>query len=291
MGEWTDRAPVDPARAKSGRVLTAGDYGVSDKEAGAIRNQIGGIQKQARGAVRLKRALASSIGSDGSVNIMDGAGKATTAVVTALDFLTAVGRQVTTAAKESGLDVSFGITDGAFAGKDLSNRKAALSYARNNDEAITAELGDTLPPSLRNSATARAEYYATLSQLVYARALTNEPGARQLSDADFKNAMAGMAGNTSDPETFRRVILGNVEADIEAFNDRMTALPRPVREGGMIVSADGMARYDEQMAEFQKEFGVETFGSALNPVLDTRTDDVVEGEETYEQRKQRLLGE
>ena len=125
--------------------------------------------------------------------------------------------------------------------------------------------GDLVPESLRNSGTQRAEYYATLTQLVYARARTNEPGARQLSDADFKNAMMGLAGTASDPETFRQVMMGNIVSDWQNFNDKFLALPDPVRNQNMVISRAGQANYEDTFVEFAQQFAGDSFGTAAAP--------------------------
>jgi hypothetical protein len=263
MAEVTSHVPLDPLRAsRASRTLTANDYGISDSEAKAFRSEAGAISQQMRGAIRMKRALADAIGQDGSLNIMDGAGKVTSAVTTALDFVGAAARQIELSIASAGGDTTVGITDGDFAGQNLQGRGAARSYAKENLEDLDGLMRDMVPPHLRNNAIQRAEFYATLTQLVYARARTNEPGARQLSDADFKNAMANLAGNVSDPEAFRQVMMGNIMQDWQNFNDRYTALPAQVRDGNMVISAEGQRNYQESYDTFLREFGVGDFGSA-----------------------------
>ena len=279
MSEVTTHVPLDPLRAQSRRVLTANDYGISDSEAKAFRAEAGAISQQMRGAIRMKRALADAVGNDGSLNIMDGAGKATSAVTSVLDFVSASARQIELSIASAGGDTSVGITDGDFAGQNMGSQSVSRQYARDNLKELDGLMQDLVPEHLRVNATQRAEFYATLTQLVYARARTNEPGARQLSDADFKNAMANLAGNVSDPETFRQVMMGNIMQDWQNFNDRYTALPDQVRNGNMVISAEGQRNYRSAYDEFLREFGMGTFGNAgavSDELLNARGDQAAE---------------
>lgn len=303
MGDYTTYIPK---QFKAGRPLTAGDLGVPDIEAKALRQRSNSIQQQMRGAVRMKRALAKSIGEDGGVNIMDGSGKATTVVTKTLDFLSSTARQVEQAARDIGIITKPILSDGDFAGKNLQNPIIAKRFAKTlvgTDEqqsAFDIAMGDLVPKNLRKNATQRAVYYATLTQMVYARARTNEPGARQLSDADFRNAMVGLAGTVSNPEAFRQVMLGNIEADVQGMIDAITQLPDLVRTQHMVISKAGMDRFNDQLADFRLEFG-EDFGTAPDPtqaLLDSPSEepapvrsveDIISTPSTIEDRRKSVL--
>jgi hypothetical protein len=49
-------------------------------------------------------------------------------------------------------------------------------------------------------------------------ARANEPGARQLSDQDFKKALEQIGGAAADPERLRRVVFSNLRRKLDGFD-------------------------------------------------------------------------
>ena len=262
-GELTTFRPLDHKRGVSGRPLTALDYGISKREAGAIRDMSAATTKMMRGSVRMKEAIEDSYESLGFVGLMDGPGKLTGAAVKTIDFLTNTGKQIE-AAMGWNDPVTVKTEGGDLSG--LDKRGSSMTYARANLEELDNMMQSMVPENIRGSERARQEYYATLVQMVYAKARANEPGARQLSDADFKNAMMAMAGSVSDPEAFRRVTYGNILEDVAHLNTIITNLPDPVRDGYMIISKKGTDAFYQELERFESEFGpTQPFGTAEQP--------------------------
>lgn len=251
-------------RGGSGRQL------VTNSEAAGYRKQRTAVIRQMDAAVKMKRALMDAAAAgDGTINILGGAGKGLSFVSRIVDGLSAVGRVMEQDWIDKGKQVQpVAIKDGDFAGRDLTNKGSAAEYAQANrselDSVMRANgVWDILPEHVRQQASAREQYYAVLTQMAYAQARTNEEGARQFSDADFKNAMAQLAGNTSDPETFRKVIFGNVESNITNFISNLNGLPSSVPLSDIIGPA-GMKELNDKFAEFETEFSGD-WGSAAQP--------------------------
>jgi hypothetical protein len=158
------------------------------------------------------------------------------------------------------------LTSGSGAGKNLTGKGSAMAYAKANMNSLDEfakqnGVWDIIPPNIRENDRARQEYYATLTQIVYARARANEPGARQLSDNDFKNAMMGLAGATNDPEAFRRVMYGNVMEDVRATRLAYGLMPDRLQQPGVILGSRGLADWEKDINAFYDEFGGAGFGA------------------------------
>jgi len=80
-----------------------------------------------------------------------------------------------------------------------------------------------VPQQLANRA---AEWKSMVIQLAYAVARAEEPGARQLSDTDFKNAVIQLGGASANPQTLMAVLLNNLslrERDFLNMADQVSA--------------------------------------------------------------------
>jgi hypothetical protein len=84
--------------------------------------------------------------------------------------------------------------------------------------------GIALPASVSDNATKAASFKAGIVRLAYAVARANEPGARQLSDRDFKNALDIIGGAASNPEQLATVIRQNLPSNLEEFQINVTSL-------------------------------------------------------------------
>lgn len=85
------------------------------------------------------------------------------------------------------------------------------------------EEGIRIPEGL--TANAASEYRSAVVQLAYAVARANEPGARQLSDTDFRNALQEIGAESADAEKFQSVIRSNLYRKLALIkNDRQHVL-------------------------------------------------------------------
>lgn len=257
-GDITMYPPQDPTGAGGGKVDVFAQR--------ALRQKMEATAAQARGAVRMKRQLEESIDATGQVTIMDGSGRIGSAIVKTIDVAVGVAAQVEAAFAEEGVKANDILTTGTGVGKNLSSRGSAMQYANKNLSSLDSfakdnGVWDLIPENIRQNDRARQEYYATLTQIVYARARANEPGARQLSDNDFKNAMMGLAGATNDPEAFRRVMYGNVLEDVRATKLAYGLMPDHLQKPGVILGQRGLEAWENDIDNFYREFGVQPFGA------------------------------
>lgn len=258
LGDYSIFPPPTPTNG--GKPLTANDLGISDREQKEIRDQVLSIGSMARGAVDMRDALAEVAARGAGVNIMDGTGKITGGAAKLMEIFGGVSRAI-----GASLDVQD--SDGRSQGI-LSNGPAAAKWTEKNFTDLDDRLFDLVPERLKDDERSRAKYYSALTRLTFAQARSNEPGARQLSDEDFKRALTQMAGNASDPEAFRGVMENNMKESVAAMRmrteiigpDRMRLI---VNDRGMNAMNQELERFDRA---FKKEFiGEEGFGSAANP--------------------------
>lgn len=121
-----------------------------------------------------------------------------------------------------------------------------------------------LPEGMDKTGDAAAEYQSAIIQLAYAVARSNEPGARQLSDADFKHALNEIGAAAASPERLRRVILKNFARKTqlvrESINQKgeiaesvgLTAEEGMTRILGKQTRKDKLERFEEVEARFGK---------------------------------------
>jgi hypothetical protein len=259
LGDFSIFPPPKPVGG--GRPLTANDLGISDREQKEIRDQVGAVGAMARGAVAMREALAESAQLGAGVNIMDGTGKITGAANKVLEIASGVARSI-------GATLDVQDADGQSQGI-LSQAPTAAKYVSRNFKELDESLFDLVPSHLRKSEVARAKYYSALTRITYAQARSNEPGARQLSDEDFRRSLVQMAGNASDPEAFRQVMQGNMNEAVDALTMRQKIIGRDRME--LIVAPGGLRAMDEELAKFRTSFG-QDFGSAAEPSPALTTD-------------------
>ena len=252
----------DPKEGFKNRRFTANELGVSDKEQGEIRTQSGSIQAQARAALQIHEALKDSIGINGTVDIMDGTGKVTGAVTKVVDTLGGMARLAgrTLTVTQDGSDDAKALLQGDTLG-------GATKYARDNFKWFSDNLGHLAPTG---DAQARAKFYSAVVRLTYAQARAHEPTARTLSDNDFKNAMTVVAGNLSNPESFRQVMIGNIAENVAALEDRRLdlggGLPADHENNvwSKILQPAGQKRFADTLAQFNEAYS-QPFGTAAVP--------------------------
>lgn len=143
---------------------------------------------------------------------LDGAGKITA-------FATDLGRT----AKSLGQTANFFTSIATGTDEQLRDGKgevvAAAIGSEKFNEAYSEEIAAIqFPAGVDKVGDAAAEYQSAIIQLAYAVARSNEPGARQLSDTDFRNALKEIGAAAADPERLRRVILANFARKADSIN-------------------------------------------------------------------------
>ena len=110
-----------------------------------------------------------------------------------------------------------------------------------------------VPQSIANDERAIQRYKAAVVQMAYAKARANEPGARQLSDADFKNAIQQIGANAADPEALRQVLFGDITRGVEDFQLWRAQIGE--NNATKIIQPSAMRMFDGAYSEFTEAFG------------------------------------
>lgn len=144
--------------------------------------------------------------------------------------------------------------------------KVSGEFSNLDDLAVKYVPLNLIPESIRDNARAASRYRAAIMQMVYVDARLEEPGARQLSDADIKNAMDRLGVNENDAvgvaQTFGASLdrrLATSATQYEYFQNRMshTTGDLPSNMEKSLGVADPVGR----ITEARKRVGT-AFGSA-----------------------------
>lgn len=120
-----------------------------------------------------------------------------------------------------------------------------------------------------------ARMQSKVMELAYAHARANEPGARQLSDADIANSLTIIGAGLTNPETMRRIFRDNVDMGRKSIQDDIAFIPQELQSA--VYTREGGRRMNEALAEWDeltldKDFGeAEAPGAGLRE-METATD-------------------
>lgn len=89
-----------------------------------------------------------------------------------------------------------------------------------------------VPEKFRNNAVQANRYKAAIMQMVYADARMNEPGARQLSDADIQNSMVRLGVNSEDPAAVVQVFQNNMLRRLDVAQHEFGAISNTLSNVG-----------------------------------------------------------
>lgn len=243
-GKYTTVRPKSPALAGT----RAQDFGISSTEAKQIRAHQRTLATQMRLATTMRDAMADAVAGSGTLEILDRGGKATRFVTRLVDTANSIGR---TGVKILEGDTQVGSIDGSEA--------SAKAYIKNNKEFFS---GITIPDTIRGDERAVERFQAAVVQMAYAKARAAEPGARQLSDTDFKNALNQIGAAASDPEALRQVLFGDIIRGVEDFDlIRDQISPEAYNS---IVKGPAQVQFRNEFDKFQTAFS-EPFGTAEFP--------------------------
>ena len=283
LGEYTTVRPDDPsANGGSG----TDRYVPTPTEQANIRASQRSIMTQMRLAGVMVDALVKSTDETGTIDIMDGAGKFQTFAVNLANNTNAVLRQG---------EKWIGLTDGdpndpnsKILGRVDGTISGAMNYVKSNAEYMNTFI--PIPDNIREGSVQAQRYQAAVVQMAYAKARANEPGARQLSDADFKNAIKQIGAAATDPEALRQILVDNVDGsgkEFEFWNKQIGA-----ERAAQIVGPEAMAEYNQERKNFDKKFE-KLFGTPEKPTgaVAPPPPEVTapDRQETPEERRQRIL--
>lgn len=92
---------------------------------------------------------------------------------------------------------------------DLNGEKETLRTLIERESGADLESFIQIPPGLKEAGIDAAEYQSMIVDLAYSIARANEPGARQLSDTDFRNSLKVIGAAAADPKKLLKVMMAN----------------------------------------------------------------------------------
>ncbi|MHC4372110.1 MAG: hypothetical protein ACYSW8_31275 [Planctomycetota bacterium] len=216
--------------------------------------------------------------------MLDGAGRLTAFSTDLADTIKSVGKTFNVAiARGSTDDLMAG--NGEIVATGINSKAFKESYA---DEISQIQI----PADIADIGDKAAEYQSAIIQLAYAVARSNEPGARQLSDTDFRNALKELGAAAADPERLRQVIFNNFKRKADSTArvvDRVGEIATTVgledewgksNVLGTTVRKDSVLRFDDTLSRFsalEEPLTELRTNSAINEVTispEARGDDV-----------------
>ena len=234
---------------------------IGTKEQGETRATAKSLAQTTRINNNILRMLGESAQRGEEINFLGGTGKG-------LNWVNNFVNNVKSAWREGGSSVGAyrtainigGVKDkeGGYEGGKSTTLKG---LAEDKDSETAQALGEAMS-ALGYSGNMANKYQSQVMELAYATARANEPGARQLSDADIANALKIIGTNASNPEAMRQIFRDNVSRAVKRHEDNIAAVPRDLR--GMIVSQDLEDRIQGELDTF-KELSSGEYGSAAKP--------------------------
>lgn len=261
LGKYTTTRPQRPPKADGGKETSVKDM-YTPSELAKLRTQMRDVMSQMRASLRIVDVMKESMSSTGSIDILGAAGSTSSFVTKVVDEVSAMARVINKAAgrpNPSGLTIE-GSGSLPFVDDDVTldgTLESAAEYAAGWTD------GDQwVPAAIRKDETQARRYKATLVNLAYAVARSEEPGNPRLSDDDFKRNLEQIASSTTNPETLRRVLLDRINASAEDFNVFMKQITPEVRRKSLAPAA--LEEYEALTAEFEDVFS-RPFGTAAHP--------------------------
>lgn len=134
-----------------------------------------------------------------------------------------------------------------------------------------AEFGDdiVLPQGVEENAADAARYRSAIMQAVYVDARLAEPGARQLSDADIKNAMDRLGVSSGNPQTIFSTLMQNFNSRTEGIRGSIDTIRGVGASSGLsrdkaetLIFGDDTVKILDASSESLDELGKSVFNVA-----------------------------
>lgn len=253
----TARPQVDPISSSTGangKRPTLQQRGMKSGEPAEMRENILAVQEQMEGAVQIYEIFREAAARGEGMHMLGAEGTLTTAYVRTIDTLQGIANQIGGAVT---------LTSGTSEGKDLGKHSEAMKYYKENRKSLERELAQWVPQNVRDNSEDAERYYSAMIRLTNARMRAVEPGARQMSDEDFRRAMRETAGATSNPNAFRQIMLNNVLADARKVKSRFDLLPDTI-EMSEIIDPKYYDNLVGRLDDFESIFSID-FGTSINP--------------------------
>lgn len=197
-GSWHTSRPMAPSQMGGGG--SGSRWTLTPTEAGFLRNSLQAVDNQLRKTIEIDD-LFLEFGKNPGQFIGD-VGKVTGFA----DRMVRFAENFADAIDPTGNGGDIRITDdGTNEGKtkyDLSSPAGRARYAREEAGYIRS----VLPANLARNAEMANRYQSLIVEFAYATARAQEPGAKALTDADFKRALAAIGGNLNNPTALRKIM-------------------------------------------------------------------------------------
>ena len=226
---------------------------------GKIRDTAKGLAQTTRINNNILRMLGESAQKTGEINFLGGAGKGVGWINSMVNnvksaFRTADGVSYAAPVNIGGVRQADGSYKG---GKNITMNGLAKDRDSETGQALSEAMG-----KLGYTGDMANKYQSQVMELAYATARANEPGARQLSDADIANALRIIGTNATNPEAMRQIFMDNVSRAVKKHKDNIASVPRDLRH--LIITPDLDDRMETELATFA-ELSSADYGTAEEP--------------------------
>lgn len=259
-GQWSSTRPQRPPAGRSGSGGNSGRW-TTTNEGRIMRDDIVNTTTQLRVGMEMFNLMSTMAQEYGSIEFLSSAGDITTFLnrfIGNVASLTRTGREMA---------IPFTNSEGDKVGNinPQDNRSLTRFINHPSNRTWMEELDADFNESTHLGETFRSaeEWKANVVRLAYARARAREPGARQLSDNDIQQARAELGAMTTDPESFRRIMLGGLGGDLEKLEQRLNLIPDADREG--MFGQKGLDDYYNLRQQFLDAYDTQGFGTAPAP--------------------------
>lgn len=259
-GEYFVTAPVDTTK---GQRYRPSDHGISTGTARYLQDYRSSIVAAMDNAVDQAAILQEAVKNGGTLEILNKAGDYTEGAATLVDNIAALGRVIekATARNEGTTPEEQRLTVAGVQG-DLSTEDAARKWAEANGAWINS-LEDYMPESVRKTSEARTRWGANMARTGYVIARMEQPGARQISNDAFKNAVQSTAMMSTNPEAFRRVTQDAIEAKVREFRSYLRGFHPEALES--VYGPDAMNDFENSYNNWSRVYNQQGFGAAGAP--------------------------
>lgn len=242
-GSWHTSRPMAPSQLGGGG--SGSRWTLTPTEAGFLRNSLQAVDNQLRKTIEIDD-LFLEFGKNPGQFIGD-VGKVTGFA----DRMVRFAENFADAIDPTGEGGDLRITnDGTNEGKtlyDLSSPAGRARFSRKESEYIRS----ILPANLKRNAEMANRYQALVVEFAYATARAQEPGAKALTDADFKRAVQAIGGSLNDPVALRKIMFSRAMQANSELNFRFSMYSDDVL-GQVFTNPQAQRDYKQRVEEVNK---------------------------------------
>ena len=218
-GQWkSDRPQWDPLRTVTARGATSKGDKIGTAEAADIRNGQRATDALMRKTLEVDNLFNGAYtNGEGAAVMMGDVGKLTGFVNRWINTATDLAKAVSPDSKGAIGKITVK-DDGGLLGSEKEYDLDSAADRRDYADKYKDEILSYLPSDLANRAEYADRYASLIVDLAYTTARAAEPGAKALTESDFKNAMKTIGGHLNDPTTLRKILFSramSANADLD----------------------------------------------------------------------------